>query len=187
MRDVVLYHATDSGNKLSIHKNGFKIPKADMAIFYAKPMRKKPGTLGFGLYGFLDDENLAKQFFTNNFHSKNMTVYKLFASINDEYLLDFSCNTVDMKMFYRFLSNPKLRRTIDNLSKFYRNGRYQRSLDGALIEMYINRTVRKGDYPEIDAVCGSTVTNMNDFNFPVSIPNGIEYCIRDKKIISNVE
>ncbi|EHO47594.1 hypothetical protein [Lentilactobacillus kisonensis] len=185
MTKQTIFHATTTLNWRKIHGNGFKVPQPDWAHFYQENVRKKPGSLGYGLYGYLNDAELAKQFLLKATGSKEYVIIKLTVNVMDENSLNFVSNIDDMMLFRRFLLRPRLQGIIDNLRTIYHNSFKQHGLDGALIELFIRRLEKRQSVSNIDCVICATTTDL--YRIHVFIPNGIEYCIRNKMIISNYE
>jgi hypothetical protein len=149
-------------------------------------MKKEPGSLGTGIYGFLNDRELAQQFGQKANQDGDCSIIRIKVGLNEDKGLNFIDNLDDMGYFRRFLLNPKVSRQLANLRSIYRNKYKQHSLDGALIEYYINEMQREGYFSKIEYVSCATTTDIYQ-GLKTFIPNGIEYCIRDSNLIESIE
>lgn len=186
MSKVVLYHATDNSSKDKILVNGFNIRKINWNYLYGNTYRKylkQPGSLEYGIYGFYNDKNLAGNYWDSLQDSKNCSILKLEVDIDEDKCLNFVDDLNDMRAFREFLMNPKTQLIIGQLNNKYKNKITQHELDGALLEYFIQSNK---DYICVDYVCCATTTNLYQ-TIHSYIPNGIEYCIRNKNSIYNVE
>lgn len=181
-----LYHATSKENAKSILESGFKASRVDFAHFYTGNMRKKPGSLGFGVYGFLDSLHCAKCFWEKDSDIGKESIIKFDVNVDHDSSLNFVDDVEDMDYFRSFLQEQLKHNTISNLEKYYSNLYTQHELDGALIEYFINQLEKRGGIQHINLVCCATTTDMYQ-GMHTCIPNGIEYCVRDVSIIDNIE
>ncbi|EHO51668.1 hypothetical protein [Lentilactobacillus kisonensis] len=181
-----IYHATTASIWKKIRDNGFKIPENDWARFYVGNIKKKPGSLGYGVYGFLDDPGLATAFISKTTNLKDYAIIKMTIEVDDERVLNFVDSLDDMKLFRWFLLQTKLQRRIERFGKLYHNSFKQHSLDGALLEYFIMVLSKGGYLSEINCVRCATSTDLYK-GIHLFIPNGIEYCIRDKDVIITYE
>lgn len=186
MAEATLYHATSHANAGKILREGFRIPQNDWGHFYAGSHLKQPGSLGYGTYGFLEDKQLAGEFWASMY--KSLSRYDIMR-VEIEYRIGNSLNFVDnledMKYFREFLKDPFFHSGINNLHTRFKNTFRQHALDGALIEYYIKNAIQRGWFHQIDCVCCATSTNVYD-RMNIFLPNGIEYCIRNKDIITRI-
>ncbi|KRL22759.1 hypothetical protein [Lentilactobacillus kisonensis] len=182
----IIYHATAKSNWEKIRTTGFKIPKNDWAHFYMGGTRKKPGSLGYGLYGFWEDTELARLFISNTTSLKEHAIIRLTLEVEEEQTLNFFDNLEDIKLFRNFVLDSNLDRVIMSLRKLYRNSFKQHALDGALIESFIRKLKRDTEFSQIDCVISATSTSIYK-RVELFVPNGVEYCIRTKKIITQYE
>lgn len=73
----VIYHATTSINWMKIKRSGFKLPIYNLGDFYLGQPQKKPGSLGYGIYGFLEDAQLASEFITKTTNVRKYAIIRL--------------------------------------------------------------------------------------------------------------
>lgn len=167
-------------------ERGFRIPTNNWGDFFSHPLQKKPGSLGYGSYGFFEDKRLAEEYWTASVGSQQKyDIIKVEIEYQDRNLLNFVDNLNDMIVFKDFLRNQYFRSSINNLHHFYRNTFGQHSFDGAALEYYIKYLEQHGALKRIDVVSCATTTDLYD-NIKVFVPNGIEYCIRNKDIITRI-
>lgn len=185
MDKATLYHATSHVNAEKILKNGFIIPKNDWGHFYGGTLKKQPGSLGYGMYGFLDDKRLAGEFWTSiASYSEKYDIIKIEAKYDTDKCLDLMRNLTDMRFFREFLREAGNAKQIQNLQQRFHNTPKQHAFDGALIEYYIVRTQKRKWFKSVHCVRSATTSNVYN-NIDTLLPNGIEYCIRNAEIISD--
>ncbi|RHW49737.1 hypothetical protein DS831_06125 [Bombilactobacillus bombi] len=193
MRHATLFHATNKKGAEAVLDEKFvphKISPARMLSrdsstdkFYSQEV----GSLGRGLYAFLDDKELAKLFWNKNNNSDECQIIKIDIKFDEDNSLNFVDNLDDIAMFRTFLSNEKVQKIIKKFSEVYKNKYSQHELDGILIEYYINYfLIKKKIVTSIDCVFCATSTKLYK-EFYTYVPNGIEYCIRSNSIISGKE
>ncbi|WP_056949645.1 hypothetical protein [Lentilactobacillus kisonensis] len=185
MHRVVLYHATTQFSWGKITSDGMKIPRTDWTRFYLGTNRKKPGSLGYGAYGFLNDMDLARQFLPATTSGKDYVIIKITININPERCLNLVDDLADMKLLRDFLLEKWVKESVTILKRFYRNTFKQHSLDGALLEFFIRSMVKEGQFEQVDCICCATTTSLYPY-LDTFLPNGIEHCIRNQEIIKGI-
>ena len=90
----------------------------------------------------------------------------------------------DMKFFNMFWSDEEVQDVLKKLENEYSDRKYLKRLQGALIEYYILKLEDEQKMSHVMAVEGSSLTRR-DQNKEITIPDGIEYCIRDKSIVDS--
>lgn len=147
---------------------------------------KSPGSLGYGFYVFGEDVELARSYAKRM--CTNPTILEVKLDLSDVSILNFD-SYADQIMYHNFRSSykPNAKLVYD---RFQSNGYNikQHILDGIIIEAYIKRLKsKKGFNTQVVRLSTYTVADKNetlhDFSF---IPNGVEYCIKDKSIIKGV-
>ncbi len=114
------------------------------------------------------------------FHTDSaQVIYFNFVSNND-YILDLR-DSEDLKLFNEWINDDKRSRLFNELRKKYSNNGHQKSLDGAILELYIYDLVKRFKYvTKLDAVVANTHTYFNDSASKITtFPNGVEVCIRN--------
>ncbi|WP_056978165.1 hypothetical protein [Lentilactobacillus senioris] len=175
-----LYHGTYEENANKIREKGFDaiyFPNVGQINMGKTP--KDPGSLGYGLYCFENSRENAFEF-AKGFHTDSaQVIYFNFVSNND-YILDLR-DSEDLKLFNEWINDDKRSRLFNELRKKYSNNGHQKSLDGAILELYIYDLVKRFKYvTKLDAVVANTHTYFNDSASKITtFPNGVEVCIRN--------
>ncbi|CAI2616043.1 hypothetical protein AKUH3B111A_09330 [Apilactobacillus kunkeei] len=183
MKDITLYHSTSSENAKLIKQNGFKSKKESIGRLLGdnRSKLKKPGTLGYGTYGFLEDYELSKEFYLSN-NRTDCSILEFKINLNEENILDLN-NVDDLKTVRHFFQNSNMDRHLEILKrKFGNDENSQKSVFGALLEFFINHGEKSGEI-KVEAVSATTSTYISKFPLSKKIPNGIEYCIRNDDLI----
>ncbi|MCS6093300.1 hypothetical protein D5S09_11215 [Lactobacillus sp. LMY-20] len=190
LETVHLFHGTYKKNAMSIIQRGFTttdIP--DIGKINTGNAKKKPGSLGFGLYGFRDDPCLALDYIKRVCTGNDYEVLHFDIQLHRDNKLNFVNSVNDMMAFQQWKELPARKKLLDILKKKYSNNVKQHSLDGAILEAYIYDMTRRKEFKEpIYAVCSAThtPTDPESENRSISmIPNGIEYAVRNTIIINN--
>lgn len=181
-----IYHGTSESNAKNILNNGFNIPHVNKATIMNKPQDKKPGSLGFGVYGFLESIDMAKDYYSRISIGNDRCVLNVELSFFDEFLFDFA-NTDDIELFEKFKKNSNMQMIISNFKSLgYSNKYTQHELEGILIEYFIMMQTGKS-FEKIDVIsCPTHTKRDNDQNEIFYSPNGVEYCVRKSDIIENI-
>lgn len=108
MAKQTIYHATAVSDWQKIQANGLKIPAIDWAHFYTDGNRKKPGSLGYGLYEFWNDPELTKQFISKKPNLKEYAIIRLTLEVEEKHVLNLYDRLRDITFFRNFILNPDL-------------------------------------------------------------------------------
>lgn len=187
MKEITLYHSTSSENAKLIKQNGFKSKKESLGRLLGDNNRKnsdlkKPGTLGYGTYGFLEDYELSKEFYLSN-NRTDCSILEFKVNLNEDHILDFN-NVDDLKSVRYFFQNRNMDKHLEIFKqKFGNNNSAQKSVFGALLELFISEGEKSGEI-KVEAVSATTSTSISKFPLSKMIPNGIEYCIRNDDLIN---
>lgn len=185
-----LYHGTDFVGSKDLKVNKEKAIKPD--TYTTKQIKnhdikgKEPGSLGYGFYTFLDDPKIAYKF-ANKFLSdekyNHTVVFELEADVLSDNLLVLDGISEDSKRLNQWLHGSKVKKIVDYLAKKYSNQGPQKSLDGAMIELYC-LTLKEKHLAKIKAVQAPTHTYIkDDVLHESSILNGVEVLIKDPSIV----
>lgn len=185
MAEATLYHATSHANAGKILREGFRIPQVSWGEIVTHHTTKSPGSLGYGIYGFLNDLQLAGEFWSSatSFSQKHDTI-EIQIQYDDEKCLNFVDNVRDMIFFREFLRNAHTQAQLRNLHHLFHNTFKQHAFDGAILEYYISYLRHTKDFETVDIVCCATTTDVYN-NFKIFIPNGIEYNLRNQSVIED--
>ncbi|MDG4978462.1 hypothetical protein [Lactococcus lactis] len=189
-KELLGYHGTNEQGSIRIMEGGYKrIPSIRDEIDKCKQKEhyKIPGSLGYGLYTFLDDPVLALEF-SKKFNDDNVKVLKFeFDELDDEYIFDLT-QTKYIKIFKNHCkSSRKLIEKMITGTKLGTNDKKQHTFDGILLEMFFDNL--KG-IKTVKAVKMATYTHLDedeDSSYTSYAPNGVEFTVRDQSIIKNVE
>ena len=142
---------------------------------------KKPGTLGFGFYGF-SNARLCKKYgvekIKNNFKFLSCDI-----SVPNERILDLRTEEEMVRYdLYKdvIIEDPDYIREI----KAYKNNK-QSSQEGAMLEFYL-MFLQSGGFRTIDCVIGMTSTQFKTSERSY-LANGVEYCIKNRNIITTMK
>lgn len=142
---------------------------------------KKPGSLGYGFYGFSDKE-LCKQFGEEKI--KDFKFLKCDILVCDEKIIDFR-DEIHIKYYNTFKREIIKRPVYRQIVRDYQNNNNQSSLEGALIELYLKTWYSK-TLINIDCLISMTVTQVSTSKNSL-VPNGVEYCLKNKKVIKEMK
>lgn len=191
LETVHLFHGTYKKNAEIINKQGFKaIDIPNVGKINSGTVKSKPGSLGFGLYGFKDNQGLAFNYIKRVCNGTDYEVLCFDIQFHRDNILNFVDSIDDMMLFQHWKENPSRKKLLKILKCKYHNGTKQHSLDGAILEAYIQDMMRLKEFGgPIDAVCSATHTptdvELNNNNIAM-VPNGIEYAVRSNNIIDKV-
>lgn len=141
---------------------------------------KKPGSLGYGFYGFSDKE-LCKQFGEEKI--KGFKFLKCDILVCDEKIIDFR-DEIQIKYYNTFKREIVKKPIYKKMVSVYQNNN-QSSLEGALIELYI-KTLKKKKTIEVDCLIAFTSTQVSTSE-KSWLANGIEYCLKNNKVIKEMK
>lgn len=186
----MIYHATTKTNGDKILNDHCFQPILSMYNIYNPNFKKygKPGTLGYGLYGFYNNLDITKKFASRKIPDEPCI---LEFDINCDNIINFDEYEI-LKKYLEFIEKlkDKNKNIFERLNQLgYSNNKgYQKSLDGALIELFI-KFIWNNEKVKITAILKSTVNDidgdLSKYNLNTGIPNGIEICLRTEKIIKN--
>lgn len=187
MKSEELYHVTNKTNSDNILKKKsferiiippiYKLSLPQQNFRGRRP--KKPGTLGFGLYAFENDESLAESFGERMMSDYRVISFKI--SCPDDVFFDFN-DSDDIEVFHAFLKGKEVKHVLKVFKKNFNNHGPQKELQGALVEFFISQMVSKKLYSSIKCVRITTATAEGEL---VDVMNGIEVCIRSTSIIDD--
>ncbi|EDX42247.1 hypothetical protein [Limosilactobacillus reuteri] len=183
----MLYHSSTEKSINAILDNGIEEIKLPTIDSLTNGTAKGIGSYGVGFYGYLDDAKLSKYFFHHKLkNNKYRKAYTIRFNIREtkENVLNLVNDIDDMKFFNMFWSDEEVQDILKKLENEYSDGKYLKRLQGALIEYYILKLEDEQKMSHVKAVEGSSITRR-DHNKEITIPDGIEYCIRDKSIVDS--
>lgn len=185
-----LYHGTNFVGSKNLKVKKEKAINPD--VYTTKQIKnhdvkdKEPGSLGYGFYTFLDNPQLAYEFadkFLSAEKGNHTVVFKLDADVSSENLLVLDGVSEDSKRLNQWLHRPKVKKIVGHLAEKYSNHGPQKSLDGAMIELYC-LTLKESNLAKIKAVQAPTHTYIKDDILEESnILNGIEVLIKDPSVV----
>lgn len=181
IKDYTYYHGTSRANAALIMKNGFyQPPKLSQITILKKELTTSMGSLGIGIYAFCGIKEHAVMFAKKRAqHEIAVISFKL---KNDDYILNFTDPKVLM-LYNDFLLTGYT--VVQRLKVRYSNKGYSKSLDGAIIEIFIQYLLQRN---HVNAVQGVYKTSINNFGRYLNnswIPNSIELCLKDKTLINH--
>ena len=180
-----LYHGTGKNIVDKIKKpSDFRMCIPQLTYNVTADNTKKPGSLGYGLYTFQDDLQLAKKFADKSFNGKG-TVLKIDVNVQRDEMLDLT-KSEEINKFRHILESGKntenAKRIFDKLkSRDLKQDVYA----GVATELVIGFAKSKGEI--INFVRKRTETHFDKYKYRLGIPNGIEVTIRKKSSIVNFE
>lgn len=152
------------------------------------PKPKPPGSLGYGFYTFVNSDKVARGFIARQV--ENYELIKVFSSFNDDQILNFSSEDT-MNKFHAYRS--QFLKFVEKILEAYgnpMNSHKQHVVDGLIIENFIS-DILKREKKEVKAVMAWTFTPTDEqsenIRFVSFIPNGLELCIRDCRMINSLE
>ncbi|MCI1894831.1 MAG: hypothetical protein LKJ01_08680 [Lactobacillus sp.] len=187
MSDCTVYHGApyDAGKALLRGKSAIRFPHPSKKELFDGPNTSRfgsIGSLGYGFYSFLEDADMARYFAQKFAHDGGVLVLEIRVRLDSNTTLRFDSSVEDIKRFHAFLNDPKRSRDVRHLINTYSNSSFQKSLDGALIELYC-ALMKEGDIADINAICSPTTSNVGNVIPDAQVPNGIEVLIKDRKVI----
>lgn len=183
-----MYHGTPytAGKKLLMNgKAAVRIPHPSKKDLFDGPDVKRfgsIGSLGYGFYTFLEDPDMARHFAEGFAHDDGVLVFRIRVDLNSDTTLRFDTSTEDIKRFRAFLNDPVRSKDVKYLVKKYSNSGFQKSLDGALLELYC-ALMKEGNIASINAICSPTTSGVGNVLPDAQLPNGIEVLIKDHEVI----
>lgn len=180
IKDYTYYHGTSRANAALIMKNGFyQPPKLSQITILKKNITTSMGSLGVGTYAFCGIKEHALMFAKKRVHHEIAVIS--FKLKNDDYILDFTDPKVLM-LYNDFLLTGYI--TVQQLKTRYSNKGYSKSLDGAIIEIFIQYLLQKKHTDTIQGVYKTSINNFGRYLNYSWIPNSIELCLKDTTLIN---
>lgn len=180
-----VYHGSEDEIINNFEKNGFqKSIRADFNDLI-QGRQRNIGSLGVGTYAFLESEKLAARFSKKQCRNPAVISFKIkYDADNDS--LNLLDNLRDMYTYGEYWENEKVKSGIKKFKSMYKDGRFLKSFQGALIEYYIHEMVRTKKMDPVKVVKMGTYTPEDNNAVLFSSPNnGVEICIRDIDIVDN--
>lgn len=181
----MLYHSSTEEAIDKIVEDGLtKIENPSFNQLIQGKVEHNLGSFGVGFYGFLDDKELSIEFIKRELKNDKYKTIQFDINVNPDNLIDFSSNVDDIRMFKLFWQDKHVASMWEKMKLFYPDSGRAKKLQGALIEYYINNLQNRKKVAPIKAVKGSSQTS--DYGMLrglLVIPDGIECCIRDEKIV----
>ena len=174
--EATIYHSTnETCLKQILKQQTVKTCKEEFGKY------KKPGTLGFGFYGF-SNKRICKKYavekIKNNFKFLSCDI-----SVPINKILDFrEEEEMDRYDLYKelLINEPDFKEEVKN----YKNTK-QSSIEGAMLEFYLKFLHSEG-FGSIDCVIAMTSTQFKTSDRSY-LANGVEYCIKNKNIIKTMK
>lgn len=184
----MLYHSSTSSSIEHILDDGFdeiKLPNYNNLI--TGHVKKGLGSYGVGLYAFLDNPDLAITFIKdelkNSSYPSDFKTICFKIDVNDDKKLDLCSNPIDMKYFSMYWDQPKVQTIFNKLRNYYPDKGAAKKFQGALIEYYLIVMRSRGKMSDIQVVIGGSQTKNSQILRRTTLPDGIEYCIRNRMAI----
>lgn len=179
----MLYHGTTNDNAMKIRNNGFNInvPNILMVERNANYWNKSIGSLGYGLYTFENNYDLAYKF-ASKYDLQHPTVFEINIQFPDNSLLDLTQSEMN-NLFNKFCSFQNNTDHGERIYKHVRKNRKVKSYAGIMIELFILFVQQKYKY-KILGVRRWEETILPGLKYPIG-PNAVEVTIRDASLISN--
>lgn len=172
-----IYHTTTTDAAKNIKKHGFRFTKPS----YNTRFRKKPGTLGYGVYGF-SDKNFCIEFGKDKF--KEPVVFEVSIQINENKIFDLT-DDEHLHLYNNFRQKFMKLPLYSAISKQLTNHK-QSELEGYMIEYLLeNYSSEFFRVDVIECVKAMTVSQLRSTRNS-HIANGTEYCVRKDYCIKNV-
>lgn len=178
-----VYHGSEKTKIKEILEKGFLKRKYPDIGKLNTGKAERIGSLGYGTYAFVSDEFLAWMYARKLCVCPDVISFEINYTEND--ILDLSSSSKDLRVFREFIENRKVKALINKYKGYYKNGRYQKSLQGAVIELYYLSLKLSNKVSKIKIVKMATETELNSYYIKTDVPNGIECCIKDISIINN--
>lgn len=183
---AILFHGTTKANANNICKSGFKsIYMPNLGKINTGNVSKKPGSLGYGLYGFFEGKGELALAFSQKFNKDDAEVVQFIINYSEDYCVNF-LNSTDAYYFNEWVNDDKRKKSLLRLRKMYSNSENQKSLDGAIIEYYLYDMQKHHllDKAQVVTMWTHTVVD-NEVLAHSAIPNGIEFCVRSLDLVDN--
>lgn len=180
-----LYHGTTKINGGKIKKEGFHVNLLDIVVVERdrRYWNRSIGTLGYGLYTFKDDPQLAYDF-ASKFDSEDPVVFKIPNVIPKNNLLDLT----DFQVNKRFKKFCQFQRNSEHGERIYKHVKHNckvKSYAGIMTELFILFLKIKYN-KRVLGVERWTETDLPNVRYGMGT-NGIEVTIRDAKLIKRNE
>lgn len=188
MSDCTVYHGTpyEAGRDLLLQgKSAVRFPHPSKKELFDGPNLSRfgsIGSLGYGFYSFLEDADMARDFAKKFAHDGGVLVLQIRVQLDSSTTLRFDSSVEDIKRFHAFLNDPKRSKDVRYLIDKYSNLGFQKSLDGALIELYC-ALMQDGGIANIKAICSPTTSQVGNIIPETQLPNGIEVLIKNPEVI----
>ncbi len=170
------YHGTEKSNISSIISDGFRIEKYS---FITSKLQKVPGDLGAGVYAYEDSLENAKKF-AGKFVDE-VAVLKLDIVVDENRFLDMD-EKDNASLILEIYNSYVFKQLEARYELTNKSAASRKCLDGLVLE-YIIHKYRL----QVDLVKKETYTRFKDLP-PIShYFNGTELCVKNKKIIENIE
>lgn len=182
--EYIGYHGTNATSAEDIIGRDFKSPPLISQELRKSRNYKLPGSLGYGLYTFNSDPELAEEF-SKRFNDDDVKVVKIKIDVDEEEIFDLDLleQMKKLRKFYR----ESVKRVERNINGKKINDKKQNIFDGILLEdLFFKIRTHK----DVKAVKMATHTFLDTDDSPAytsRVHNGQEICIRDYTIIKTIE
>lgn len=185
-KSAILFHGTTKVNANNICNSGFKsIYMPDIGRINTHNVSKNPGSLGYGLYGFLEEKGELALAFSQKFNKDDAEVVRFTIRYSEDYCVNF-LNSTDAYFFNEWVNDDKRKKSLLRLREKYRNSGSQKSLDGAIIEYYLYDMKKRHLLNKVQVVTMLTHTVVgNEVLAHSAIPNGVEFCVKSLDLVDN--
>lgn len=173
-----IYHATTTGAAESIKKQGFRSIKNS---YNTTKFKKKPGTLGYGLYGF-SDRGFCVEYGEDKF--RDPVVFEVGIQVDENKIFDLT-DDEHLYLYREFRRQFMKTSTYSWISKQLTNHK-QSELEGYMIDYLLEKHSKKFfSVDVIECVKAMTVSQLRSTRNS-HIANGTEYCVRKDYCIKSV-
>jgi hypothetical protein len=178
----VLYHGTTQLNARRIEKDGFHVPMLDILNVERnkRNWNKSIGSLGYGLYTFENDPQLAYEF-ASKFDPKNPVVFELPNIIPEKNLLDLTDPDTNL-LFRKFCEDERNSKHGERIYDHVRHRGKVKSYAGVMTELFIIFLKKKYKITTL-GVKRWTETDLPGVRYGVGA-NGIEVTVRNAQLIN---
>jgi hypothetical protein len=181
IKDYTYYHGTSRTNAALIMKNGFyQPPLVSKTDIIERNIKTSIGSLGIGVYAFCAIKEHALLFAHRKIKLEPAIIS--FKILNDDYILNFTIPQT-LRIYNEFLLSAY--RTIQELKPKYSNKGYSKSLDGAIIETFMQFLMQENYVTHIQGVYKTSINNFGNYLNYSWIPNSIELCLKDTSLINH--
>lgn len=179
-------HGTAKSNALAIKKSGFRdscFPTfSSKQIFNGNTNNKLPGTLGYGVYAFQDNYELAHDFITES-NTPDPCVLEFSIKFDEDKAVIIDGKSPETKIYNDWVKGEKVQKNLKHLrEKYSNNPSKQHALDGAVMELFVLELLETNNLDTVDCVAGPTHTYTKEQGDLLTI-NGYEISIRNNDII----